>query len=71
MDVRIQFLISYNIKYRALESSIAKQLGVDFIHGNNTTTNLTDFSDGVHINAVGAEKLSEFIGVELHVILKK
>ncbi len=71
MDLCIQFSISYNAMYRTLASSIAKQVGADFIQGNNATTNLTDFSDGVHLNAVGADKLSELIGVELCVILKK
>ncbi len=61
---------SYNPKYRALISSMGKKLGLDFIQGNNATMNLADFSDGVHLNAVGARKLSEFIGIELRAILK-
>lgn len=59
---------SYNPKYRALIGSIAKQIGSDFFQGNNATSNLADFSDGVHLNAVGAEKLSKFIGIELQKI---
>jgi hypothetical protein len=62
---------SYNPKYRVLARSIGKQLGLDFIQGNNATTNLADFSDGVHLNAVGARKLSELIGTELRAILRK
>lgn len=62
---------SYNPKYRVLARSIGKQLGLDFIQGNNATTNLADFSDGVHLNAVGARKLSELIGTELQAILRK
>jgi hypothetical protein len=62
---------SYNPKYRVLARSIGKQLGLDFIQGNNATTNLADFSDGVHLNAVGARKLSELIGTDLRAILRK
>ena len=62
---------SYNPKYRVLARSIGKQLGLDFIQGNNATTNLADFSDGVHLNAVGARKLSELIVTELQAILRK
>lgn len=62
---------SYNPKYRALVSSMAQQLGVEFIQGNNATTDLADFSDGVHLNAVGAEKLSRYVGEVLATLLKR
>jgi lysophospholipase L1-like esterase len=62
---------SYNPEYRALIKAIAKELDLEFIQGNNATTNLADFSDGVHLNAVGANKFSEFIGAELQRLLKK
>jgi hypothetical protein len=56
---------SYDPKYRALTSSIAKKLGVTFIQGNDATKDFSHFSDGVHLNALGAEKLSKFLGLEL------
>ena len=62
---------TYNPKYRALVSSMAKQIGAEFTQGNNATTDLADFSDGVHLNARGAEKLSRFIGEALVTALKK
>lgn len=62
---------TYNAKYRALIGSIAQRLGVEFIQGNDATTDLGDFSDGVHLNAVGARKLSQFLGAELRTILRK
>lgn len=62
---------TYNPKYRALVNSMAKQVGAEFIQGNNATTDLADFSDGVHLNARGAEKLSRFIGEALVTTLKK
>lgn len=56
---------SYDPMYRALTSSIAKKLDVSFIQGNESTKDFSDFSDGVHLNAVGAAKLSKFLGIEL------
>lgn len=63
--------ITYNPKYRALVGSLAQRVGVEFIQGNNATTELGDFSDGVHLNAVGARKLSEYVGSELRTIFMK
>ena len=62
---------NYNPKYRALASSVGEELGLEFIQGNDATTNLADFSDGLHLNAVGAKKLSELIGIELQAVLKR
>lgn len=53
---------SYNPTYRSLIPAMAKQLGLGFIQGNNATTNLANFSDGVHLNDVGASLLSRYIG---------
>lgn len=62
---------SYNPRYRANVSSIAKKLNVSFIQGNDATTDLSDFSDGVHLNEKGATKLSKLIGKELFIAPEK
>lgn len=62
---------TYNPNYRALVSAIAEQIDVGFIQGNNATTKFSDFSDGVHLNKIGAQRLSDLIGLELYPILAK
>ena len=58
---------SYNPNYRAQVGAIAKQLDIQFIQGNDATTDFSDFSDGVHLNENGAKKLSKLIGIELFI----
>ncbi|HUW88532.1 MAG TPA: hypothetical protein VMW30_09225 [Candidatus Paceibacterota bacterium] len=60
---------SYDPTYRALIPAMAKDLGVGFIQGNDATTNLAHFSDGVHLNEVGAKKLSRFVGDKIRNII--
>lgn len=56
---------NYSPTYVGLVSAIAKRLNIYFIEGNNATRDLSDFSDGVHLNALGAEKYSIFLGKQL------
>ncbi len=56
---------SYNPIYRGLASGMAKELNVYLIQGNDATRDLSDFSDGVHLNALGAEKYSKFLGKQI------
>jgi hypothetical protein len=51
-----------NQDYRSLVASMAFNLGVEFIQGNDATTNSMDFSDGVHLNSNGAMILSSYVG---------
>lgn len=59
----------YNQSYRSLVSAIAQRIGVNFIQGNDATTNSKDFSDGVHLNGPGAMLLSRFIGERIRTIV--
>lgn len=62
---------SYNPTYRVLIPAMAKDLGLGFIQGNDATTDFSNFSDGVHLNDVGAMILSDFLGLKLYAILTK
>ena len=62
---------SYNPTYRVLIPAMAKDLGLGFIQGNDATYDFSNFSDGVHLNDVGAKILSKFLGLELYAILTK
>ena len=59
-----------NQNYRSLVSSMALHLGVDFIQGNDATTNSKDFSDGTHLNRDGAMILSRYVGERIQTISK-
>lgn len=56
---------SYDPIYRGFVRGMAKELNVYFIQGNDATRDLSDFSDGVHLNALGAEKFSKFLGKKI------
>jgi hypothetical protein len=56
---------SYDPIYRGLVSGMAEELNVYLIQGNDATRDLSDFSDGVHLNASGAEKYSKFLGKQI------
>lgn len=62
---------SYNPNYRALVGAVGMQLDASFIQGNDTTTDFSDFSDGVQLNSSGATLLSRFIGLELKSFTQK
>lgn len=49
-------------KYRIMVPTMAKELGIGFIQGNDATTDLGDFTDGVHLNGHGAALFSRFLG---------
>jgi hypothetical protein len=51
--------------FRGLTRSIAKELGIQFIQGNDALGQGRYFQDGVHLNAEGARIFSEFLGKEL------
>ncbi|MFZ2227637.1 MAG: hypothetical protein WA090_03490 [Candidatus Nanopelagicaceae bacterium] len=56
---------SYEPNYRALVPAIASKLGLDFVQGNDATTDRSNFIDGVHLNAPGALVFSKFVGEKL------
>ena len=57
--------LTFNPLYRDSIKQIAKDLGVDFVQGNDAVGQGRFFQDGVHLNEPGASEFSKFLAREL------
>ena len=58
-------LLSQDLKYRGTVREIARQLGIDFVQGNDAVGQGKYFQDGIHLNKAGSRVFSEYLAETL------